>query len=127
MDSNRACLASARAGTTDAGPTACALERDHKGWVDIMPRADLKHWTRVPVPPTGKLGRNQWRVDTDREVLICDGDGGHDMRLYDKVYGNVIFHFEFRYIKIDGGVGYNSGAYVRNPVRQTKSLCPSTA
>ena len=68
----------------------------------------------MPVPPTGQLGREQWHVDADRKVLICDGDGGHDMLLFDKEIGDAIFHFEFCYTKIEGKTGYNSGAYVRN-------------
>jgi hypothetical protein len=91
-----------------------ALESDPKSWTDIMPPADLKGWYRVPVPPTGKLGRQQWHVDTDRNVLVCDGDGGHDMLLLDREFADHIFHFECRYIRIEGKKGYNSGAYVRN-------------
>lgn len=68
----------------------------------------------MPVPPTGKLGREQWRVDAAKKLLICDGDGGHDMLLADKEYADAIFHFEFRYTKVEGKTGYNSGAYVRN-------------
>ena len=60
-------------------PTKSALQTDPQGWVDLMPPGDLKGWSRVPVPPGGKLGRAQWHVDTDREVLTCDGDGGHEM------------------------------------------------
>jgi len=94
--------------------TRSALERDPQGWVDILPPADLKGWFRVPIPPTGQLGREQWHVDVDRKVLICDGDGGHDMLLFDKEIGDAIFHLEFCYTKIEGKKGYNSGAYVRN-------------
>ncbi len=97
-----------------AAPKQSALQSDPEGWIDIMPPADLKGWTRVPVPPEGELGRAQWHVDPDRRVLICDGDGGHDMLLWNQVLGDVIFHFECRYIPIEGGKGYNSGAYVRN-------------
>jgi hypothetical protein len=91
-----------------------ALAADPAGWVDILPPADLKGWYRVPVPPTGKLGRDQWHVDAEKKLLICDGDGGHDMLLTDKEYGDAIFHFEFCYTKVEGKTGYNSGAYVRN-------------
>jgi hypothetical protein len=98
----------------DSAPTASALETDPNGWLDILPPADLKGWYRVPVPPTGKLGRDQWHLDTARKVLICDGDGGHDMLLCEKDFGDVTFHFEFCYTKIEGKTGYNSGAYVRN-------------
>lgn len=94
--------------------TQSRLQNEPDGWVDILPPADLKGWYRVPVPPTGKLGREQWHVDSERKVLICDGDGGHDMLLYDKEIGDAIFHFEFCYTKIEGKTGYNSGAYVRN-------------
>lgn len=98
----------------EADNTQSALATDPQGWVDIMPAADLGGWYRVPVPPGGKLGREQWQVDTDRKVLICDGDGGHDMLLFDKEIGDAIFHFEFCYTRVEGKKGYNSGAYVRN-------------
>ena len=94
--------------------TKSKLQSDPAGWVDILPAADLKGWFRVPVPPTGQLGREQWHVDAERKVLICDGDGGHDMLLFAKEIGDAIFHFEFCYTKIEGKTGYNSGAYVRN-------------
>ncbi len=90
------------------------LESEPEGWVDILPPSDLKGWYRVPVPPAGKLGREQWHVDTEKKILTCDGDGGHDMLLLDKEIGDAIFHFEFCYTKIEGKTGYNSGAYVRN-------------
>lgn len=90
------------------------LQSDPQGWVDILPPADLKGWYRVAVPPTGQLGREQWHVDGEKKILICDGDGGHDMLLFDKEIGDAIFHFEFCYTKIEGKTGYNSGAYVRN-------------
>jgi hypothetical protein len=98
----------------DAPETKSALEADSSGWADILPAADLKGWYRVSVPPNGKLGRDQWHVEADAKVLVCDGDGGHDMLLTEQEYGDVIFHFEFRYTKVEGKTGYNSGAYVRN-------------
>lgn len=94
--------------------TQSALQSDPQGWVDILPPADLKGWYRVPVPPTGQLGREQWHVDAGQKILICDGDGGHDMLLREKEIGDAIFHVEFRYTKIEGKTGYNSGAYIRN-------------
>ncbi len=90
------------------------LQSEPEGWADILPSADLKGWYRVPVPPTGQLGREQWHVDTERKVLICDGDGGHDMLLFDKEIGDAIFHVEFCYTLTPGKTGYNSGIYVRN-------------
>ncbi len=107
-------LAPPNSPAADAPEIKSALESDPQGWQDILPPADLKGWYRVPVPPGGKLGREQWHVDTDQKVLVCDGDGGHDMLLLDKEIGDAIFHFEFRYTRIEGKTGYNSGAYVRN-------------
>ncbi|MBI5384418.1 MAG: DUF1080 domain-containing protein [Verrucomicrobia bacterium] len=106
------CVLSLRA--AEATDTQSALEADPQGWVDILPSAELKGWYRVPVPPTGKLGRDQWHVDATKKLLVCDGDGGHDMLLTEQEYGDAIFHFEFRYTKVEGKTGYNSGAYVRN-------------
>ncbi len=109
MTANLLCVVQAQGAETQS-----KLENDPQGWVDILPPADLKGWYRVPVPPTGQLGREQWHVDAEKKVLICDGDGGHDMLLFDKEIGDAIFHFEFCYTKIEGKQGYNSGAYVRN-------------
>ncbi|MCX6908696.1 MAG: DUF1080 domain-containing protein [Verrucomicrobia bacterium] len=91
-----------------------ALETNPQGWADILPPTEFKGWYRVPVPPTGKLGREQWHLDAGKTMLVCDGDGGHDMLLTEKEYGDAIFHFEFCYTKVEGKTGYNSGAYVRN-------------
>ena len=97
-----------------AEPTPSALESDPVGWVDLMPSADLKGWSRVPVPPGAPLGRAQWHVEDSGKTLVCDGDGGHDMLLCDREFGDAIFHCEFRYTTVEGKKGYNSGVYVRN-------------
>jgi hypothetical protein len=99
---------------THGAESPSALEADPQGWVDILPQADLKGWYRVAVPPTDKLGRQQWRVEPDRKILVCDGDGGHDMLLFDKDFGDAIFHCEFRYVPVPGKAGHNSGIYIRN-------------
>lgn len=109
-----ALLALAQQPAAFAQETKSALETDPSGWTDIMPPADLKGWYRVSVPPTNALGRAQWHVDAAKKILICDGDGGHDMLLMDREIGDAIFHFEFCYTKVEGKTGYNSGAYVRN-------------
>jgi len=109
-----ACLALTSANAADLPSQTSALENNKAGWKDILPGTDLGGWNRVSVPPGGKLGRDQWHVDANKKTLICDGDGGHDMLLYGTEFTNCIFHLEFRYEKIDGKTGYNSGAYVRN-------------
>lgn len=101
-----------QSGAAEATPSA--LETDPAGWLEIMPPKDLKGWSRVPVPPGAPLGRAQWHVEETGKVLVCDGDGGHDMLLCDREFGDAVFHLEFRYTKVEGKTGYNSGAYVRN-------------
>jgi hypothetical protein len=103
-----------RVGQAGGAETPSKLQSEPEGWLDIFPPADLKGWYRVPVPPTGQLGRAQWHVDADQQTLVCDGDGGHDMLLFDKEMGDAVFHFECCYTRIAGKTGYNSGAYVRN-------------
>jgi hypothetical protein len=100
--------------SAEAAETQSRLESEPGGWRDVMPPVDLKGWRRVPVPPGGELGRDQWHVDEKSEVLVCDGDGGHDMLLFDEEIGDAVFHVEFRYTRIEGTSGYNSGIYVRN-------------
>lgn len=95
-------------------PVPSALEADSSGWVDVMPSADLKGWSRVPVPPGEPLGKQQWHVEESGKILVCEGDGGHDMLLCDREFGDGIFHIEFRYTKVEGKTGYNSGVYARN-------------
>jgi len=106
------CLPALRLSAAESTHAGSALETDPQGWIDILPPQDLKGWFRVPVPPNSRLGRDQWHVDG--KILVCDGDGGHDMLLFDKEVGDAIFHLEFCYTKIAGKAGYNSGAYVRN-------------
>ncbi len=96
------------------GEGKSAMESDPAGWVDILPAAGVEGWNRVPVPPTGKLGREQWHVDAAKKLMVCDGDGGHDMLLFNKPLGDAIFHAEFCYTKVEGETKYNSGLYIRN-------------
>jgi hypothetical protein len=95
--------------------TRSALESDPKGWLDITPSANLKGWSRVAIPPGGKLSaKNPWSVAADGQTLVCDGVGVHEMLLWDKDVADGIFHVEWRFKKIEDKKGYNSGVYVRN-------------
>lgn len=92
-------------------PTKSALETSPKGFEDLP--TNLKNWKRVPIPPKGKLNaKNPWKFDGD--TLVCDGVGGHEMLLHEKQMANGIFHVEWRFKKLAGKSGYNSGVYVRN-------------
>ncbi len=101
--------------TAFAEPTPSAWEAEAKGWSDIQPTADLKGWTRLAIPATNTLGRAQWHLDTTNQLLVCDGDGGHDMLRYDQPITNGIFHVECRFIPLPGKKNYyNSGIFIRN-------------
>lgn len=100
--------------TSAAEPSPSAFEKDPGAWVDIMPNHTLKGWSRVAVPPGAALGKQQWHVEDKGGLLVCDGDGGHDMLLCEREFGDAVFHVEFRYTKVEGKSGYNSGIYVRN-------------
>lgn len=92
-------------------PAKSNLEAQPEGWVDIMPPADLKGWVRVPIKAGSKIGRDQWHLENG--LLVCDGDGGHDMLLFNREIGNAIFHVEFCFTKLDQPKPYNSGVFVR--------------
>ncbi|MBI3463799.1 MAG: DUF1080 domain-containing protein [Planctomycetes bacterium] len=95
--------------------TKSALESQPDGWIDILPPSDLKGWTRVPIPAGGKPGeKQQWHVASDSRFLICDGDGGHEWLRYDRELGDCTFHVEWRFTRVEGKKGYNSGVYTRN-------------
>ena len=86
-----------------------------KDWLGIMPPADLHGWTRIAIPPTNALGHAQWHLDTTRQVLLCDGDGGHEMLRFDQELTNCSFHVECRFVRVTGPkTNYNSGIFIRN-------------
>src|SRR5437867_11048351 len=93
-----------------------ALDQDSTSWTDLLADKDLKEWKRVPIPADGKLHRvNPWKIDDKAGVLLCKGKGaGHEMLLYDKEFDDGVFHVEWRFKKVEGGKGYNSGVYARN-------------
>jgi len=99
----------------DPKETKSALESDPAGWTNLLVDSALKNWKRVSIPPKGKLGeRNPWNLPGDGTTLICNGVGIHEMLLWEKEVSDGIFHVEWRFKKIEGKKGYNSGVYVRN-------------
>lgn len=97
--------------------TNSALSAGPHGWMDVQPASDLQGWTRVAIPPTNHLGRAQWHTDAGGAVLVCDGDGGHEMLRFDRELDDCIFHVEFRFTPIEAAGkkrSYNSGVFIRN-------------
>jgi len=84
-------------------------------WQDLFPGKDLAGWKRVPLAPDTKLNeKNAWSIDAKNKVLFCDGVGVKEMLLYDKEFGDGVFHVEWRFRKVEGDPVYNSGIYVRS-------------
>ena len=114
-----AALASAPPLATHAGETPAALESSPGGWTDLIADAgaDLKGWSRGPIPPAGKLKAatpSQWSLDPGTGYLVCRGDGGHEWLRWDKELGDAVFHVEWKFTPVPGKKGYNSGIYARN-------------
>jgi Domain of Unknown Function (DUF1080) len=110
-------LGLAAAFTRAADPTPSALEQSPGGWTDLLANAgsNLEGWTRVPIPPTGKLSEvSQWSLDTKTGTLVCEGNGGHDWVRWNKELGDCILHVEWRFTPIANGKRYNSGIFIRN-------------
>jgi hypothetical protein len=108
-------VALAAAAPAHGQETASALESQPKGWIDLFPSPDFKGWTRLSLPADKPLSQpNQWKVDTARGLLVCDGSGGHEWLRYDRELADFIFHVEWRLVPKEGGKGYNSGVFMRN-------------
>ena len=93
--------------------TSSALAQDND-WQDLFPGKDLAGWKRVPLAPDTKLNeKNPWSIDAKNKVLLC-GVGVKEMLLYNKEFGDGVFHVEWRFRKVEGDPIYNSGIYVRS-------------
>lgn len=107
-----AALLSASAAEPDEGKSA--LQNDPAGWIDLLVTKDVQSWKRVSIPPGSPLkSKNPWSVDPKTGFLVCDGVGFHEMLLYKEEFGDGIFHVEWRFKKLEGKKGYNSGVFVR--------------
>ena len=98
---------------------AGAMAQGGSGWIDLFPSENLDHWTRIAIPPANPVGPQQWKVDAARHVLICEGNGGHDMLRYDREFGDFVFHVEWRFTPVAGSPRYNSGVFIRNNANGT--------
>jgi hypothetical protein len=84
-------------------------------FVDILPDASLKGWSRIPIPPVAGLQPTpQWSVDPATKALICTGKGGHEWLRYDKELGDYVLRVEWRFTpKTEEPMKYNSGIGIR--------------
>ena len=80
--------------------------------IDLFPSKDLKGWTRVPIKPLAD--KPVWTVSEDGKTLVIDGVGATEILLYEKEFGDGVFHVEWRWRKNeDPKYVYNGGVYVR--------------
>jgi hypothetical protein len=94
------------------------LASDPSGWVDITPRKSLKGWTRVAIPPDKPVDPvNQWKIEKNHRMLLCEGNHGHEWLRYDQELANFLLHVEWRFEPDARGKGYNSGVFVRNDLQ----------
>jgi hypothetical protein len=86
------------------------------GWQDIFPDPNFTQWTRISIPPGKPVSEpSQWKVDPATHILICEGNGGHEMLRYNTEYKDFVLHVEWKYTKVpDENAKYNSGVFVRN-------------
>ncbi len=83
--------------------------------MDLFPPAGFSGWTRIAIPPTNPLRpATQWKLDEANRIVLCEGDGGHEMLRYDRELKDFLLHVEWRFTKIDGEKRYNSGIFIRN-------------
>jgi hypothetical protein len=80
-----------------------------------MPTDSFPGWTRVAIPPDKPLDTvSQWKLDKEHRTILCAGDHGHEWLRYDRELTNFLLHVEWRFEKLEGLKGYNSGVFVRN-------------
>ncbi len=78
--------------------------------------ADLKGWSRVPIPVNGQIKNpSPWKYNATTGILTCEGKGHHEWLRFDaEEFGNARIHLEWRFVPLEGGKGYNSGIMFRN-------------
>lgn len=95
--------------------TPSAMDADPTGWIDLLPDADLHGWKRIPYAGKQLVDASLWSRDAGSDVLRC---AKHQMAgeqfLCEREFGDGTFHVEWRFAKVEGGKGYNSGVFVRN-------------
>ncbi len=85
------------------------------GAQNLLPDASFTGWTRLAIPPDKPVdATTQWKVDPERKLLICEGNRGHEWLRWDQELADFILHVEWRFPRVEGGKGYNSGVFVRN-------------
>jgi hypothetical protein len=110
----RLAVASAAAGLAVLLAAGAAVAQPAE-WLDILPDASLKGWTRVPIPATDGLKPvEQWRVDPEQKALICSGKGGHEWLRWNRELADFVLEADWRFTPRDAGEKrYNSGIGIR--------------
>ena len=101
------------ADSSAAAERPSALEDQPEGWRDLL-SAGLGEWKRVPYPNKPLKDPDIWSLDAETKILTCEGTGTHENLFYREPFADGILHVEWRFKKVEGGKGYNSGVFVRS-------------
>lgn len=100
------------------GPAVTAAPSPAAEWEDLLPRATLEGFRRVPIDPLAS--KTVWQVRPDA-VLFIDGVGAKEMLLTEREYGDGQLQVEWRFLPAQASAAgvaptYNGGVYVRTPL-----------
>jgi hypothetical protein len=83
--------------------------------VNLFPENYSDAWTRVAIPPDHPVSQvAQWHIDPSKQIIVCDGNGGHEWLRFNREFRNFTFHVKWRFTKLPGSPAYNSGVFFRN-------------
>lgn len=105
---------------TPQAVTPSAMERDPAGWIDLLPHLDspdpnARSWHRHPYAGKQLVEPDPWSRKAGEDVLRCARlPMAGEQFLCDTPFSDGVFHVEWRFAKVEGGQGYNSGVFVRN-------------
>lgn len=102
------------------------LDKQPRGWLDIMPGPGLAGWSRLaPISTRNVISVVHrdlaiWAPNPKTGVLDCrahlapagESNGSHEMLRYDQEVGDFIFHVEWRFTD-PTRKGWNAGIYAR--------------
>jgi len=83
--------------------------------INLFPENYMDAWTRVAIPPDHPVSQiAQWHIDPSKQVIVCDGNGGHEWLRFNREFRNFTFHVKWRFTRLPDSPAYNSGVFFRN-------------
>jgi 3-keto-disaccharide hydrolase len=123
------CALSASGCSSAPQSAAVTAVAEPSSWQNLLPPADLRGFTRVPIDPGASVAdRPVWQPRPDGSLFI-DGAGAKEMLLDEREIGDGFLHVEWRFLASEAAAGaspspaagapgvtapvYNGGVYVR--------------